>query len=193
MYLETRIFFHRMGRRTNPLAVRIKSLMNWPSDVSHPFLQQYIKHIFQHSLVATPHIRSSTTGLWVNVTLMQQGSKPIESHPKFKNPVLDFRGADLTKALGRMEFRTQGLTKSHFYYRDLFKDVDKKTLTAFGLSNANVNEALQIYRDTAINLKINVINNPLLNAEIMAQDIAHSLKKNVPLSRVFKTYLKKMS
>jgi hypothetical protein len=180
--------YRKMGRRTNPLSRRLKGMMNWPSTVQHPFLQNYVKHIFQNSLCATPHIRASTNHIWINVTLFN----PDPNHPKLKDKELDFQGANLLDAVGRMEDRIRTLTHQHPFYRNIFKGVQPKSLIEAGLQGG-VNEALQIYRDTPISLKINVISNPLLNAEIMAQDVAHQLKNNTPLAKVFKHYLKNMN
>jgi hypothetical protein len=176
-----------MGRRSNPLSLRLKGLTNWPSNVQHPFLQQYCKHLFQHSLVATPHIRASTNQIWINLTILN----PDSSHPKLKNQTLDFRGANLLDAVGDLEKRIRTLTHNHPYYRSMFKGIQPKSLLEAGILSG-VNDALQLYRDTPISLKINVISNPLLNAEIMAQDVAKQLNSNAPLSKVFKQYLKSM-
>lgn len=80
-----------MGR-TNPIALRLKTLVNWSSNVRHQFLSKYIKHIFQQHLIAEPGIRASTTGIWINVTLLeQQQSVVADSHPYVKKPVLDLK------------------------------------------------------------------------------------------------------
>ncbi|KAJ3301964.1 hypothetical protein HDV03_005538 [Kappamyces sp. JEL0829] len=186
-----------MGRRSNPLGNRVGRMINWPSNVNHPALSSYIKHIFQDCLVASPGIRSSTTGMWINVTLLPTTLPPSEmshySHPKISNPQLDFRGAVLEKAAGRLEWRTKKLAKGHHFYKALFQDVSFKSLLAAGERNDKVHEALQIYRDTPIHLRVNVITNPLLNADIMAQQIAHAVKNEVPVAKIFKSYLKSMS
>ena len=169
--------------------------MNWPSNVSHPFLQQYVSHIFQHALVGTPGIRASTSQIWINVTLFQISSQnSIRDHPKVKNPVLDFHlnpKLNLKKSLGRLETRTRSLTSSHPFYKPIFKQIPYKDLVEAGLEGGN-EAALQIYKNIPIKLKINIISNPLLNAEIMAKHVAGALQKGVPLARVFKTYLKSM-
>ena len=184
-----------MGRRANPLALRLKSVMNWPSNVSHPLLQQYVRHIFQHSLVATPQIRASTSQIWINVTLFEiDSNNPLKLHPKVKQPVLDFHlnpQLNLKKASSRMEQRMKSLTNSHPFYKPIFKRIPYKDLVEASLVSGT-SEALQIYKRIPIKLKINIIKNPLLNAEIMAKHCANALQKGVPLQRIFKTYLKSM-
>ncbi|KAJ3318570.1 hypothetical protein HDV06_003003 [Boothiomyces sp. JEL0866] len=182
-----------MGRRTNPFSLRLRGLINWPSNVSHPWLQSYIRHIFQHSFVAIPQIRSSTSGIWVNVTLLQTEEHPLNQHPKVIENVLDFRGANLQKAAGRLETRTRKLTHKHSYFAPVFAKIKNKSLIAAASRDGTPNEVLQIYRDAPIHLKINIINNPLLSADIASQHVASALKMGVPISRIFKTYLQKLS
>ncbi|KAI8894558.1 hypothetical protein BC833DRAFT_530464 [Globomyces pollinis-pini] len=181
-----------MGRRSNPLAVRIKGLLNWPSNVSHPFLADYVKHMFQSTLVAAPHIRASTSGIWINVTLLK--SDDILSHPKLSplNQKLDFTKSDLKSVPGRLEKRTRMLAK-HQDFKPMFKQIDSKTLIAACLQNGANNEALQIYRNTDIYLKINMISNPLLNADIMSQYIAHALSKRVNPQVLYRNILQSLS
>ncbi|KAJ3099784.1 hypothetical protein HDU97_002762 [Phlyctochytrium planicorne] len=196
--------------RSNPLSLRLRGLINWPSNVRHPVLSQYIKHIFQDFIVAEPGIRSSTTGLWVNVTLF--GPRDLlDKHPKLKNPVLDFSKSKLDKALGRAELRIANISASdkNVFLNSLFKDVPKTKLTRFkgteaeefeGISptvlraqREGVLNALRIYRDTPIHMQINVINNPILNADVMAQYIAKQLALNRTLPRIYKTILKRLN
>jgi hypothetical protein len=105
---------------------------------------------------------------------------------------LDFRGADLKNAFDRIESRQQDLLHFHEYYRKEFKGLKFKTLTEAAKKDG-VLAGLHIYRDTDIELKVNVINNPLLNAEIMSQVCADAMQEGVPLSRVFKTFLSSMA
>ncbi|KAI8917465.1 hypothetical protein BC831DRAFT_484685 [Entophlyctis helioformis] len=182
-----------MGRRMNPVALRLKGMMNWPSNVSHPFLQQYLKHVFQQSICGTPGIRSSTTGVWANVTLLATAGYDPMSHPLVsQSPSLDFRAAKVEDALGRLETRTRNRTTRHTFYKSLFLDVQPKSLAAALGGNDEPLKALQIYRDTPIVLKINIIRNPLLNAEIMAEHVARSLNSGKSLARVYKEYLTKL-
>ena len=223
-----------MGRRSNPLSTRVGRLISWPSSVSHPFLTSYISHIFQECIVARPGIRSSTTGLWNNLTLFPSSKakeKMDYSHPKIKNPVLDFKGVGLENVLGRFEERTRMLGQSHKFFQKQFKNGSwnggeggKTFLEAVHGENKKTFHALHIYRyflfffhrvsgifillilydlhlkliflfyfrDTPIHLKVNIITNPLLNAEVMAQQIAHAAARNVSISRIFKEYLKSM-
>ena len=60
-----------MGR-TNANALRLKTLINWPSNVRHEFLSDYIKHIFQNHLINEPGIRSSLTDVTINLTILQE-------------------------------------------------------------------------------------------------------------------------
>jgi hypothetical protein len=113
------------------------------------------------------------------VTLL---AKPDYKHNLIDQPSLDFRNFVLDKALGPNEFRTRKLANNHLFFKDIFKTLPfKNFLEAKSGSGENIHEQLQIYRDQPINLRFNVISNPLLNAEIMAQDIAHALKKGFKL------------
>ena len=180
-----------MGRRANPLALRLKQVMNWPSNVYHPFLQQYVQHIFQHSITNIPSIRASTNQIWINVTLLDT-NMTVKKHPKYLNPTLSFNNMNLTKSLSRIEQRTRSLTTSHPYYKPIFKNVPFKDLVQGSLEMQTPLETLQIYRNQPIKLKINLISTPLLNAEVMAKHVAGCLQKGLPLQRVFKQYLKSM-
>jgi hypothetical protein len=138
-----------MGRRSNPLGSRVGKMLNWPSNATHPMLSSYIQHIFQTTLVAPAGIRSSTSGIWVNVTLLAHSS--LSKHPKIhgNNPTLDFRGIAMEKALGRLEWRTRKLVMNHSYYQGIFKDVKFKTLLEAGRGaseTGSMHDALQIYR-----------------------------------------------
>lgn len=172
-----------MGRRTNPLGLRVGHLINWHSDISHPFLSKYLKHIFQHYVTNTPAIRASTSGIWVNLTILKDKQDPND-HPRVKNPVLDFRSCDVQKALGYYEKRTRSLAGSHYYYKTIFKNVEYKNL----MEMFKPHEALQL-PDAPVHLKINVIENPLYNADICAQQVASQLKEGVLLSKIFKSML----
>ncbi|KAJ1568002.1 hypothetical protein HK405_003969, partial [Cladochytrium tenue] len=55
--------------RTNPIALRLRGLINWPSNVRHPLLAAYVEHLFQGLAIAPPAVRASTTGVWINVTV----------------------------------------------------------------------------------------------------------------------------
>ena len=114
-----------MGRRSNPLSTRVGRLISWPSNVSHPFLSSYLSHIFQECIVASPGIRSSTTGVWINLTLFPALPKAKEkadyTHPKIREPVLDFQGIGLSSVLGRFEERTRMLGQAHKFFQTQFK------------------------------------------------------------------------
>ncbi|KAJ3396390.1 hypothetical protein HDU92_003232 [Lobulomyces angularis] len=202
-----------MGR-TNPVSNRLKNLINWPGDVRHPFISKYIKHIFQHYIVGEPGIRSSTTGIWVNVTVLQLEGMNASNHPKVKKPVLDFSRHRFEESIfGRNELRTKNLLhgvpkvtasgrtmyktddkgnptkevdrRMHHYYGRLteLKTPPANLLEALGGKEKLV-EALGIYRDKPINLKVNVISNPILNANILAKYVASEMGKGISLSRV---------
>ncbi|KAJ3165308.1 hypothetical protein HK101_000246 [Irineochytrium annulatum] len=204
------------GRRSNPLALRLPSLLSWPSNVRHPLLSQYIKHIFQPHLVAEPGIRASTTHIWCNVTLHGDAQK-IFDHPRYKNRLLDFTHVDVGKCLGRAELRFAECASDSCgtgYYRELFKDVEKSSITRLkydAASDAMVEHtfegtsptvarartegtlgALRIYRDRPIQLIINVISNPVLSADVMAQYVAGELREGKQLARVYKGLLGKI-
>lgn len=97
--------------------------------------------------------RSSTSGIWINLTLLQKkdySSKLLN----LDQPTLDFRNYVLDNALGSMEFRTRKLTNNHVFYRDLFRGLKfKGLLEANAATSAGVNEKLGIYRDTPVNLR----------------------------------------
>ncbi|KAJ3330727.1 hypothetical protein HDU76_004988 [Blyttiomyces sp. JEL0837] len=219
-------FYNRIGQqgRTNPIALRLKGLMNWPSNVRHPFLATYIRHIFQGHIISEPGIRSSTSGIWINVTVFSSDIKKLESHPKVNDPVLDFSRTKIADALGRAERRIADMSSpfsKNIYMKNLFEGMPKTTIQrpvpgnrpAAGeeatstemesfeavsplLARAQQDgalEALQLYRDVPIHLQINVIKNPILNAEIMARFIAKQLAANKPLPRLYKTMLNKLS
>ncbi|KAJ3217461.1 hypothetical protein HDU67_007931 [Dinochytrium kinnereticum] len=200
--------------RSNPIALRLRGLLNWPSNVRHPVLSAYIKHIFQDFIVAEPGIRSSTTGLWANVTLFGDETK-ILKHPRLKNPTLDFSNSKIDKALGRAELRIANLSASdkNAFLNSLFKDLPKTSVTrtkgigatltsdkimatsptVHRATEEGVLDALRIYRNTPVHLQINVINNPILNADVMAQYIAKQLALNRPLPRIYKTILQRLN
>ncbi|KAJ3088782.1 hypothetical protein HK102_007928 [Quaeritorhiza haematococci] len=210
-----------MGR-TNPIALRIKGLLNWPSNVRHPFLSAYIKHIFQDYIVGEPGIRCSTSGIWVNVTLFNhKNTRSIEDHPIFKSPLLDFRKVKVDKALGRFETRIHNLFRgksieeggevvgkkeAHPYYGPLTKSAPNFPLAAAlekrptDAGQENLMRALQIYSRSGtgevppVHLKINVVSNPLQSADILAQYVAREMTENDrALPRIYKTLLKRMA
>lgn len=209
-----------MGR-TNGLALRLKGLLNWPSNIRHQFLSKYIKHVFQQHIVAEPGIRASTTGIWVNVTLLEQkGGEAIEAKQNqlIMDPVLDLKEYSIwgkEKAseeeagydfmYGRNELRVRNLlhggrarptestiAKPHFFYGRLSKNAPLNQMEALGLRE-DFARALQIYKDTPIHLRINVIKNPLLNADVLAQFVAQELSRGVPLPKLHKGLLTKIS
>lgn len=94
-----------MGRRTNPIGIRVGSMLSWPATTHHPMLERYVSHIFQHLLVSKPCIRASTTEIWINVTLLDTQLEAAK-HPRVIKPILDLRGVDLGVALGKLEQRT---------------------------------------------------------------------------------------
>ncbi|KAJ3406798.1 hypothetical protein HDV05_005825 [Chytridiales sp. JEL 0842] len=209
--------------RTNPISLRLRGLLNWPSNVRHPFLSNYIKHIFQQHIVAEPGIRASTTGIWINVTVFGNVDGKLLEHPKIKDPVLEFGRVKIERALGKAERRIaeiSGPSSKNVYLKNLFEGlpttpVPKRPIGEAALQpkdpNATVEtydavspllnraksdgtlEALQIYRNTPIHLQINIIKNPMLNADVMAQYIASQLKSGKNLTRIYKTMLQKLN
>ncbi|EGF83207.1 hypothetical protein BATDEDRAFT_84752 [Batrachochytrium dendrobatidis JAM81] len=218
-----------MGRRINPIALRLKGQMNWPSNVHHPMLTDYIKHIFQKSMCGQPAIRASTTGIWVNVTVLATEShNPLLHNPLLRgNPVLQFGGAQLEEAKGRLETRTFNRTTQHSYYKPLFAKIDTRSLiqalagkngVSTDTTEAESSEqdqtttnilndesdtittaapskgfvtvtggplaALHIYKDVPIYLKINVVQNALLRADIMAGLVAKAMCNGRSISRI---------
>ncbi|KAI9327001.1 hypothetical protein BDR26DRAFT_924123 [Obelidium mucronatum] len=199
-----------MGR-SNPLALRLRGLINWPSNVRHPLLASYVRHIFQEHLVGEPGIRASTTGLWVNVTIFAENYDRLLEHPKLQNGALSFSSVNIASALGRSEQRITEITAEGSkvpFQQALFKNVQprveltkertqaKYTGTSPLVARAEqdgVLEALKIYRDTPIHLQVNVIRNPILNAEILAQYVANQLAANQQLPRIYKNILQKLT
>ncbi|KAJ3018794.1 hypothetical protein HKX48_002611, partial [Thoreauomyces humboldtii] len=178
-----------MGR-TNPIALRLRGLVNWPGNVRHQLLSDYVKHIFQHTITSEPHVRASTTGIWVNVSVLKSDS--LAHHPKLTtDPTIDFRNVRPLQALGRVDRRVDKLASQHLYFRDIFKGKTKNPLQALGAKDDPL-PALHIHRDTPIHLKVNVISNPLLDAQVCAHYIANGLKANKPMSKIYKTLLSKM-
>ena len=159
-----------MGRRTNPLSLRVGQLINWPSNVSHPFLSQYLRHVFQGSLIAEPGIRSSLSHIWINVTVLG----PVAGHPLVKRPLLELDHLKLSDSHGRLEHRLRNLTTGHHYFKHIFPH-SKSLLEERSLRSAR--EGLGIFSSLPIHLHINVISNPLLNADILAQYTAKQLQE----------------
>ncbi|KAI8589404.1 hypothetical protein BDZ88DRAFT_396021 [Geranomyces variabilis] len=177
-----------MGR-TNPLALRLRGLVNWPGNVRHQLLSNYVKHLFQHTAVSEPHVRASTVGIWINVSVLSHPS--LKSHPTIADPVLDFRNSKPLQALGRVDRRVDKLAKTHFYYRDLFKGLGKNPVEALGGKDDPLT-ALAIYRDTPINLRVNVVSNPLLDAQVCANYIVKQLEKGKPMNKIYRDLLTNM-
>jgi hypothetical protein len=186
-------------------------------------LSSYIRHIFQDHIVAEPGIRASTTGIWINVTVFGFSDRKLLEHPKIKDPVLDFTRVKIEEALGRAERRIaeiSGPSSKNIYLKNLLEGLPKASVPKRPIGeaalepkdpNASVEtydavspllnraksdgilESLQIYRDTPIHLQINVIKNPILNAEVMAQFVALQLKDNKQLPRIYKAMLQKLN
>lgn len=171
--------------------------------------------------MAEPGIRASTSGIWVNVTLLEQrGGEAIEAkrNPLIMDPVLDMKeytdwgkekaaeeesGFDFI--YGRNELRVRNLLhgararptekqigKPHVFYGRLSKNAPLNQMEALGLRD-DFARALQIYKDTPIHLRLNVIKNPLLNADVLAQFVAQELSRGVPLPKLHKSLLMKIS
>jgi hypothetical protein len=92
-------------------------------------------------------------------------------------------------ALGKTEKRMRAFTHHDIYHSKTFKGVSLRT---FADTQKTPNEALHIYRQVPINLRVNVITNPLLNAQILAKYVAKRILHRDQLSTVFKHLLKKM-
>ncbi len=165
-----------MGR-TPAIALRLKELVNWPSNVRHPFLSQYVKHIFQDYTINEPQIRSSTGGIWINVTMLEG-----KNHPKIGN-VLDFSNTKPEEALGRLEKRIRSAFAKNFKNMNL-----PNSLLEARKANENPLEALDIYRTTPIHMRVNIVKNPLMDAQLCANFVAKTLQKDEKmLPRLFKS------
>lgn len=120
-----------MARKTHSLALRVKHLINWPSNIRHPFLTRYIKHVFQGFIIAEPAIRSSANGVWINLTVLardgydsanrEYSREPVslEKHPLYVKPELDFKDANFEAAKGKMAKLIGELQSWHRYYKTL--------------------------------------------------------------------------
>lgn len=189
-----------MGRRTNPLALRLQHLINWPSNIRHPFLSAYVKHIFQDYLIAEPGIRSSTNGIWINLTVFKRQTDrvPIEQHPKFLDRKLDFdkvqRKVEEGKADVRgLEDKKIGKLKAfHPYFNALYAGDDEGKPSGHRTSTPISDPAIPYLPRGPIHLRFNVITNPLLNAQICAQYAVEQLKKGRNLQAVVKGISAKM-
>lgn len=275
-----------MGKRTPALSRRILGLVNWPSTVRHTFLSQYIKHVFQSHVICEPGIRASTSGIWINVTVLSQqfhpihgsASKPkllreaktvesdnveakdtedkiasdgkapaievdgvsavisevgadtkplsdlaqhtessvldakikptlreiysLNGHPLVRRPVLNFGNVQLENALGSIDSRIKimmdgtdperkkkELREGHFYFKPLSEGSPKSLLEANECVDNPLN-ALQIYSNKPIHLRINIVDNPVVDAQILSEYIARSLKENDrALPKIFKQLL----
>ncbi len=197
-----------MGR-TPSIALRLRGLVNWPGNVRHPFLANYVKHIFQHYEIAEPAIRASTTGIWINVTVLQHNGTPnAADHPKVQNQILDFHNIDLENALGHVENRIKLYTQGgiarqgtdrekpvdgHRYFKKISTGTPGHLLAANDMQ-ADPLAALQLYKNVPIHLRVNVINNPLLDAQCLAHFIAkHTQKKIGNFQKVYKMLLQSLN
>jgi hypothetical protein len=169
-----------MGR-TPAIALRLKGLVNWPSNVRHPFLIQYVKHIFQDYTISEPQIRSSTGGIWINVTMLE-GAEP---HPK-AGKFLDFSNTKPEDAPGRLEKRIRSAFNNISYFKTMKQDFPSSLLEA-RKANENPMAALDIHRTTPIHLRVNVVKNPLMDAQLCANFVAKTLRKDERIMpRLFK-------
>lgn len=140
----------------------------------------------------------------MNVTVFGEGAA---GHPRIHNPKLDFSSLSLPKALGRMETRIENLTSQHHYFKDVFaasqsnslvQETERRfgTLGAIGIFPQQFSLASSsgsnAQRPPVVNLKVNVIKNPFLNADIMAQYIARRLENGDSLGRVYRELLANM-
>ena len=219
-----------MGR-SPAISLRLKQVSNWPSDVRHPFLTKYLKHIFQDFIINEPGIRSSTTKIWINMTILAtplprlvkkvevDPSKfkktlssppqveiepvvykdiPAEMHPKITDPVLRFQSVKLSEAYGLVESRIKNLfstapegQKDPSYFYQIAKNAPSSMLEMNNQAESPM-EALQIYRDVPIHLKVNIITNPMLNADILAQYIARNMDRNLQPAAIYRSLLKSL-
>ncbi|KAJ1558016.1 hypothetical protein HK096_004028 [Nowakowskiella sp. JEL0078] len=185
-----------MGR-VNPIAQRLRTLVNWPSNVRHPFITEYIKHIFQKQYIGEPAIRASANRIVINLTVYSENDTALK-HPKAKEGIkINFKNYQLENSLGRLETRISNLSNpstQHFFYEPLMKHSARSPLAAVqgGSYNKDVLKALQIYKDHDITLNINVIRNPLLNAKILAEVVARELKSGKNLALIYKDLVNNM-
>jgi hypothetical protein len=93
-----------------------------------------------------------------------------------------------------MENRTKHSAHNHFYYKQIFKGVQWRSFIEASKVDGQVdaNTALQIYRDAPVHLRVNIISNPLLNANVFAKYVAKRMSEGGKLSMIFKDMLKCM-
>ncbi|KAH9270755.1 hypothetical protein BASA83_007117 [Batrachochytrium salamandrivorans] len=186
----------------------------------------YVKHIFQKSMCGQPAIRASTTGIWINVTVLAtETHNPLVHNPLLTGgrAMLQFRGVKLDDCRGRLETRTHNRATRHYYYKPQFANAqatnlagalamagkgstaDNKDATDSSVlqnidysSDADLQAAaktiqvptdgplaaLHIYKDVPIYLKVNVVQNALLRADILAGLVAEAMAKGRPISRI---------
>ncbi|KAI9206969.1 uncharacterized protein BJ171DRAFT_495306 [Polychytrium aggregatum] len=179
-----------MGR-THTIALRLRNTVNWASNTRNWAISSYLKHVFQKQLVGEPGIRSSTTGIWVNVTLWEADREKLLAHPLVKSPFLDFRNMNALGALGRMENRiVRAKSGGNQYYTAISKGSAPSPMHL----QENRLEGFQIFRDDdkPIRIKFNFIQNPLLSADILAQYVSKRLSGRERLAVIYKNLLKSM-
>jgi hypothetical protein len=206
-----------MGRRINPISLRIKTTLNYPSDCRNAFINNFLKHVFQDYLISKPGIRSNLSKSWINLTIFDPIGN-LEKHALFQSKVLDFNNINIKNTKNKNLIRIDNLKSNHFYYSKVFnsiegksdsqvksnsldssksKSIDNSSSTSTSTSNSS-SKLLAIYplksnsKDPTLIINFNIIKNPLLNGDILAEFIARELKIFKPIQRIFNDLLKSM-
>jgi hypothetical protein len=183
-----------MGR-CNPVGLRLKVASQWPSTLSHPLLSAYLMHLFQHHSPTPPSIRSSTSGgVWVNMTVLEdpKAPLPLAAHPKVQDPLLDWTGGGVQDreavrtSYGKVEGRLFTMARQHHHFRDVFAGRAPAFLER---EEATYAQLVSLYARQPVSLRLNVIRNPLLSAQVCADVVGKSLGRGANLARVHKSLL----
>lgn len=167
-----------MGR-VHALALRVGTLINWNTDVRHKILEDYVSHVFQHNVHSTPSIRASTTGIEVQITVLRNlpssDPSPSSIHPLLTDNALHLARAPIDRCPGRFNRRMYNINKQNKYFNDIFKDGVPETLikqAKLSVPDSDPQHLLGIYSKYPVNVRVNIIQNPLLNAQCFSRYLA---------------------
>jgi len=157
-----------------------------------------IEAVTEDQSVEQPLVKKE--GVMEDVVVKTEVSTRISDHPLVKDCLLRFQNVKLENALGTMDVRIKALmdgssekrkaanlSEGHFYFKPLSEGAASSLIEA---SESPTLETLQIYSDKPIHLRINIIENPLQDAQVLAHYVARSLKENDrSLPKIFKQLL----
>lgn len=173
-----------MGR-VHALALRVGTLINWSADVHHKVLEDYVSHVFQHNIHSTPFIRASTTGIEVQVTVLRNvpstdtAPASADVHPLLTDPKIHLAKAQLDRCPGRFNRRMYNVRKQEKYFQDIFHNGLPETLikqAKLTTPESDPQHILGVYSKYPVNVRVNVIQNPLLNAQCFSRYLAKSFE-----------------